>query len=111
VGPIRALDIQSIPDKGQIIAATSGGDDRADRRISLWDVRSGRLLAQLDNGTHKPVLALAFHPQKPNLLLAADMEFDVKLWDWEQGKVVRMWKKHHTRVIWKIGFIPGRDGK
>ncbi|KAJ3415221.1 hypothetical protein HDV05_005361 [Chytridiales sp. JEL 0842] len=111
VGSIRAIDVQCIPETGQIIAATSGGDDRADRMISLWDVRNGRLITQLDNGTHKPVLRLTFHPTKPNLLMTADMEFDVKLWDWEEGVVVRTWKKMHTRIIWKMTFIPGREDK
>ncbi|KAI9363040.1 WD40-repeat-containing domain protein [Zopfochytrium polystomum] len=86
-GHIRALDVTSLP-SGAIVAASAGGDDRSDRRISVWDARSGQLLTQLDNGTHKPVVALAFHPSLPNHLLAADMEFDVKLWNWEEGHIL-----------------------
>ncbi|KAI9338745.1 hypothetical protein BDR26DRAFT_862708 [Obelidium mucronatum] len=109
MGLIRALDVQpTISPTNQIIAATSGGEERNDRKISLWDVRAGTLISQLDNGTHKPVLALVFHPQNPDLLLTADMEFHVKLWDWKKGTIIRSWKKHHSRVIWKVVYVPGR---
>ncbi|KAJ3326102.1 hypothetical protein HDU76_013013 [Blyttiomyces sp. JEL0837] len=111
VGHIRALDVSYMPETRRIVAASSGGDDRSDKKISLWDVRSGNLLGQIDNGTHKPIVSITFHPEKPNLLLTADMEFDVKLWDWETGALVRCWKKHHTRVIWKIAFVPGCNDK
>ncbi|KAJ3164363.1 hypothetical protein HDU88_005461 [Geranomyces variabilis] len=109
---IRALDVTCIPETGQIVAATAGSHDRSDKRISLWDVRSGTLLAQLDNGTSKPVTCLAFHPDDPGLLLSADMEFDVKLWDWREpggGRVVRLWRKHHTRIVFRAAFVPGGD--
>ena len=66
---------------------------------------------QLDNGTHKPVVSLTFHPTRPHLLMSADMEFDVKLWDWESGSLVRSWKKRHTRVIWKAAFVPGYENR
>ncbi|KAJ3161381.1 hypothetical protein HDU86_007163 [Geranomyces michiganensis] len=111
---IRALDVTCIPETGQIVAATAGSHDRSDKRISLWDVRSGTLLAQLDNGTSKPVTCLAFHPDDPGLLLSADMEFDVKLWDWREpggGRVVRLWRKHHTRIIFRAAFVPGADNQ
>ncbi|KAJ3299443.1 hypothetical protein HK104_008949 [Borealophlyctis nickersoniae] len=107
LGQIRALDVRDIPETGQIIAASAGGDDRPDKRISIWDVRSGSLVTQLDNGTSKAILALAFHPTRSELLLSADMEFDVKLWDWRRGKLVRCWKKHHTRIVNKVAWVPG----
>ncbi|KAJ3185873.1 protein with putative role during mitosis [Irineochytrium annulatum] len=110
-GQIRVIDVIDIPETGSYIAATAGSDDRADRRIWLWDVRTGKLIRHLDNGTHKPVTSLCFHPVYRNLLLSADMEFDVKLWDWQKGELVRGWKKHHTRVIWKCAFMPGNDMK
>ncbi|ORY47781.1 WD40 repeat-like protein [Rhizoclosmatium globosum] len=52
---------------------------------------------------------VVFHPTNPDLLLTADMEFCVKLWDWKQSILVRSWKKHHSRVIWKVAFVPGRE--
>ncbi|KAJ3170112.1 hypothetical protein HDU87_008829 [Geranomyces variabilis] len=111
---IRALDVTCIPETGQIVAATAGSHDRSDKRISLWDVRSGTLLTQLDNGTSKPVTCLAFHPDDPGLLLSADMEFDVKIWDWREpggGHVVRLWRKHHTRIVFRVAFVPGGDNQ
>ena len=35
------------------------------------------------------------------------MEFDVKLWDWEKGEILQVWRKHHTRIIYKLDLIPG----
>ncbi|KAJ3210754.1 hypothetical protein HDU67_005032 [Dinochytrium kinnereticum] len=108
MGHIRALAVQDI-EPSRILVASSGGEDRSDRKISLWDARNGQLDMQLDNGTPKPVTCLAFHPMRKNLLLSADMDFDVKLWDCDSGRLLRCWKKHHRRVIWKIAFVPGRD--
>ncbi|KAJ3037145.1 hypothetical protein HDV00_002027 [Rhizophlyctis rosea] len=109
LGQVRALDVRDIPDTGQIIAATAGGDDRTDKRISIFDVRSGTLLTQLDNGTSKAILQLAFHPTRPELLLSADMEFDVKLWDWRKGVLVRVWRKHHTRIVNRVCWVAGSE--
>ncbi|KAJ1547492.1 hypothetical protein HK096_002665 [Nowakowskiella sp. JEL0078] len=119
LGHIRALDIIAIPETGEIIAATAGGEDRTDRKISIWDVRNGLLLCQLDNITHKAVVNLIFHPLYPGLLLSSDMEFDVKLWNWKAGlahvspdevqPLLKCWKKHHSRIIYKTAFVPGND--
>ncbi len=92
-----------------IVAATAGGETRSDKRISIWNVRSGALLHQLDNGTHKAVVTLCFHPTEPHLLLSSDMEGDVKLWDWQQGHVVSCWKKRHTRIIYACRFVSYGD--
>ncbi|TPX66090.1 hypothetical protein SpCBS45565_g04738 [Spizellomyces sp. 'palustris'] len=108
---IRAIDVADIPSTGQIIAATAGNHDRTDKKISIWDVRSGTLLTQLDNGTSKPVTCLAFHPDDPSLLVSADMEFDVKLWDWRSGACVRLWRKFHTRIVFKAAIVPGGDNR
>ncbi|KAJ3012046.1 hypothetical protein HKX48_006515 [Thoreauomyces humboldtii] len=107
---IRALDVTCVPETGEVIAATAGSHDRSDRRISLWDVRRGTLLAHLDNATSKPITCLAFHPDDPRLLLSADMEFDVKLWEWRSGTLLRSWKKMHTRIIFRTAFVPSSAG-
>lgn len=91
------------------IAATAGGDSRADRCISIWDVRLGTLLKRLDNGSLKSIVTLLFHPLHPHLLFSVDMDFDVKLWDWEQGELLGHWRKHHTRIIYRIELVPGTD--
>lgn len=108
-GPIHVLAVRFIPETAKIIAATVGGEDRGDKSISIWDVRADTLLTQLNNSTSKPVTCLLFHPSYPNLLLSADMSCDVKLWNWEECKLVRWWKKHHSRIIFQLGFVPGDD--
>lgn len=89
-----------------IIAATSGGEDRSDKKISLWDVRSGNLIHHLSNTTtNKPILTVSFHPKQKNLLLTSDMEYDIKIWDWQSGVVLTSWKKAHSRIIHKCIFL------
>jgi WD40 repeat protein len=98
------MDILSL-NTGQIIAITAGED----KEISVWDLRNNQLLLTMNNQTKKPILLLMFHPTYPELFLSADMDFDVKLWNWKDGSLVRWWKKHHTRIIYQLGFIPGDD--
>jgi hypothetical protein len=109
LGPIQVLAVHSIPETGQIVAATAGGEDRSDKRICIWDIRDDTLLTQLDNSTVKAVTSLMFHPSFPNLLLSSDMAYDVKLWNWKENTPVRHWKKHHSRIIFQLGFVPGDD--
>lgn len=94
---------------GSLIVATAPSEDRTDKHISIWDAAKNEILSRLDNVTSKPVVFLLFHPSFPELLLSADMEFDVKLWNWREGTLVRWWKKHHTRIIYKLMFVPGDD--
>jgi WD40 repeat protein len=72
-------------------------------------VKENILINTLNNNSLKPVVCLIFHPSFPELCLSADMEFDVKLWNWKEGTLVRWWKKHHSRIIYQLGFIPGDD--
>ncbi|KAI8898303.1 WD40-repeat-containing domain protein [Globomyces pollinis-pini] len=104
-GQVRVMDITTIPETGQIIAATSSDE----KGISIWDIQKNNLIHILNNNSIKPIVCLAFHPAYPELLLAADMEFDVKLWNWKDQSLVRWWKKHHSRIIYQIGYIPGDD--
>lgn len=89
--------------------ATAGGDDRKDRHIRLYNLKTTQLMAQLDNKTGKPVTTLRFHPIQSHLLVSADLEFDLKVWDWREGSMMVHWKKHHSRVIHKVDFVPGEE--
>jgi WD40 repeat protein len=89
----------------RIIAITAGSD----KDISVWNIRENQLMKTLNNGSIKPVVCLMFHPSFPELFLSADMEFDVKLWNWKDGSMVRWWKKHHSRIIYQISILPGDD--
>jgi WD40 repeat protein len=106
---IRAMDVASFSDTGEVIVATGGGQDRSDRRISIWNAKGGGgLIKQLDNASGKPITVLTFHPTDPKLLLSADMDFSVKLWDWrDSGTPIRIWRKMHSRIIYKAVFIGG----
>jgi WD40 repeat protein len=104
-GQIRVMDVRSIPETGQIIAIVAG----TDKDISVWDVKQNDLINSLSNGSIKPVVCLAFHPTFPELFISADMDFDVKLWNWKEGSLVRWWKKHHSRIIYQLDFLPGDD--
>ncbi|KAJ3320768.1 protein with putative role during mitosis [Boothiomyces sp. JEL0866] len=103
--PFRVMDVKTVGDTGQIIAATAGSD----KTIIIWDVGENTILNTLQNNTVKPIVCLNFHPSFDELLVSADMEFDVKLWNWKEENVIRWWKKHHTRIINQIGYIPGDD--
>ena len=107
IGSVKVFDVKCLPDTGQLVAATSGCEDGSDKNINIWDINSDTLLAQLDNGTVKPVVCLMFHPNFDELLLSADMACDVKLWNWKEKSVVRWWKRHHSRIIFQLGFLPG----
>ncbi|KAI8847462.1 hypothetical protein BC829DRAFT_244104 [Chytridium lagenaria] len=50
----------------------------------------------------------AFHPAKKNLLLSADMDFDVKLWT---GKleIIKMLEEASQKVVWRISFVSRRE--
>jgi WD40 repeat protein len=106
MGTIRALDIKVLPSTNQVIGVSASGDDRGDKKISLWDLNNSSIITQLNNKTSKTVLTLSFHPVWEDILLSSDMEFDVKLWNWKTGKLLKIWKKHHTRIIHKTEFIP-----
>jgi WD40 repeat protein len=92
-----------------MIIATSGEEDRTDRRIRLWDAKTGQMIQWIDKETHKMIVSLKFHPLNPHWLISADMEHDVKLWDWTTGKLIRTFKKIHSRIIYFIGFLPEEE--
>jgi hypothetical protein len=104
---IRVMDVQTLPETGQIVAITAGKE----KELAVWDVRENCILATLENSTVKPVVIVHFHPSFPELALSADMENDIKLWNWKESTLVRWWKKHHSRIIYQLGFIPGDDTK
>ncbi|KAJ3188742.1 hypothetical protein HDU85_004456 [Gaertneriomyces sp. JEL0708] len=107
LSPPQAMDILCLA-SGEIILATAG-DDRRDKRISLWDVRTGTLIRGLDNGSAKGLTGICF--VGPNIddgqwLLSVDMDFSVKLWNWKEGSCERIWKKMHSRIVFQIGVVP-----
>ncbi|KAJ3129145.1 hypothetical protein HK098_002386 [Nowakowskiella sp. JEL0407] len=124
LGQVRAMDVTVFPETDKVITATAG-EDRTNRKISIWNVKSGHLLCQLENTSPKPIVSLQFHPTNHELIMSSDMEFDVKLWNWKSAMVsksakdqvsdvevnplLRHWRKLHSRIIYKTAFIPGKD--
>ncbi|KAI8913685.1 WD40-repeat-containing domain protein [Gorgonomyces haynaldii] len=105
VGQIKVIDVTSA--EGRLVCATTGGEERSDRFISIWDLKKDTLINNLDNQTSKPIVQCVFHPTFPELLLTGDLAGDVKLWNWQENHLVKHWKRHHSRIIFKIGFVPG----
>jgi hypothetical protein len=102
---VRVMDVQTVSDTGQVIAVTAG----LDKDITVWDIKQNSIISTLQNTSNKPIVIVRFHPAFPELLLSADMENDIKLWNWKESSMVRWWRKHHSRIIYQIGFIPGDD--
>ncbi|KAJ3118544.1 hypothetical protein HK100_000587, partial [Physocladia obscura] len=84
-GIICTIDVHPSLSASRIIVATTSTD--SPRKISVWNTRAGQLVSQLDNGGHKSISCVVFHPDDPQLLITADMEFGVKLWNWESGEL------------------------
>ena len=55
--------------------------------VRIYDLAERKDIASFRHGTLPH--SLAFHPQQPHLLLASDGSPEVRLWDWEAGRVVR----------------------
>ncbi|KAI9144321.1 WD40-repeat-containing domain protein [Paraphysoderma sedebokerense] len=109
LGNIRAMDV-CITTQSDIIAAVSTTTHVThDKRIMIWNLSDFTSLKHLDNNTSKPVTHLLFHPTIEHYLISADMEFDIKLWNWKSGELIRGWKKWHSRIVNKIGVIPGSE--
>jgi hypothetical protein len=102
---VRVMDVQTAADTGQVIAVTAG----LEKDITVWDIKQNSIISTLQNTSTKPIVIVRFHPAFPELLLSADMENDIKLWNWKESSMVRWWRKHHSRIIYQIGFIPGDD--
>lgn len=85
-----------------ILAAVSGGDNKLDRLIRIWDVEKNEQIAQLDHGSYKPITALSIHADYHDLLMSCDMDNTIKVWKWRTGKLMKVFKKMHGRIIYQI---------
>ncbi|TPX51095.1 hypothetical protein SeMB42_g01025 [Synchytrium endobioticum] len=106
IGNVRCMDVKDMLDENMIVVVTAGES----RTMSFWDIKSGSPIMHLDTHTSKPTLTVSFHKTRPNWLLTSDMDGDIKLWDWRKGKIEKIWRKIHTRVVSKCEFAPREDG-
>ncbi len=59
---------------------------RGDDKTTIWDARTGRRLAGLED--YGPVQSVAFSPRSNRLLVTASFaEREARIWDWQSGRV------------------------
>src|SRR5258707_4695807 len=91
------------PDGGRVLSGGDGG-------LHLWNTRSGALLHSMDvpqNGLATYARAVAFSPDG-KYLLSGHRDHKVRLWDSENGVLLRTFEGHRDEVG-SVAFSP--DGK
>jgi WD40 repeat protein len=73
--------------------------------VWVWAVRSGELLAKLNNGTMVITNGLDFSPDG-KILAAGGSNGEVKLWDIAEKKVVLSMKTKETNTVRQVAFSP-----
>jgi WD40 repeat protein/serine/threonine protein kinase len=85
-----------------VLAAAGGDSGRGGVRI--WDSRHGQLLAALERGLDRPVLAAAFSADG-KLLATAGEDTLPRLWNWNKGSGVAV-LRGHTHWVTSLAFAP-----
>jgi WD40 repeat protein len=98
------------PDGSQLV--TVG----ADRRIQLYDGKTGEATTQIGKGEHKGSIFGVCWAKDSKRFVTASADQTVKLWDVEAGKAVQTWKfgegnvsipDHQVGVVWPAGRSDG----
>ncbi|OWP03630.1 hypothetical protein B2J93_3251 [Marssonina coronariae] len=88
----------------------------ADRRIQLYDGKTGEATAQIGEGQHKGSIFAVSWANDCKRFVTASADQTVKLWDVEAGKAVQSWKfgegnvsipDHQVGVVWPAGRSDG----
>lgn len=79
----------------------SGGDDR---KVKLWEARSGKLLRTLEGHTNV-IWSVAFDP-RGETLASGGYDDSVKLWKARSGKLVRTIKDDDAGTVYSVAFDP-----
>ena len=88
----------------------------ADRRIQLYDGKTGEATVQLGEGEHKGSIFGVSWAKDSKRFVTASADQTVKLWDVESGKAVQTWKfggdnvsipDHQVGVVWPAGRSDG----
>ncbi|EKD13774.1 uncharacterized protein L3040_005609 [Drepanopeziza brunnea f. sp. 'multigermtubi'] len=88
----------------------------ADRRIQLYDGKTGEATSQIGEGEHKGSIFAVSWANDSKRVVTASADQTVKLWDVEAGKAVQTWKfgagnvsvpDHQVGVVWPAGRSDG----
>ncbi|KAI9048647.1 hypothetical protein LZ554_007478 [Drepanopeziza brunnea f. sp. 'monogermtubi'] len=88
----------------------------ADRRIQLYDGKTGEATSQIGEGEHKGSIFAFSWANDSKRVVTASADQTVKLWDVEAGKAVQTWKfgagnvsvpDHQVGVVWPAGRSDG----
>ncbi|KAG9234792.1 WD repeat-containing protein-like protein 1 [Amylocarpus encephaloides] len=95
------------PDGSQLVSVG------ADRRIQLYDGKTGEATTQIGEGEHKGSIFGVSWAKDSKRLVTASADQTVKLWDVEAGKAVQTWRfgregtvsipNHQVGVVWPAG--------
>lgn len=99
------------PDGNHLISVS------ADRRIQLYDGKTGDAMAQFGEGEHKGSIFAVSWAKDSTRVVTASADQTVKLWDVEAGKAVQTWRfggegnvsvpDHQVGVVWPAGRSDG----
>jgi WD40 repeat protein len=89
----------------------------ADRRIQLYDGKTGEATVQIGEGEHKGSIFGVSWSEDSKRFVTASADQTVKLWDVEAGKAVQTWRfggegnvsipDHQVGVVWPAGRSDG----